>query len=166
MISSHCSCGKSTKAPRRWMPALLNRMSTAADARFDRGHAGVDGIAIGDVEGRTSRPRALRRAATRPPESTRVLPASVEDHLRAGSREALRDRETETAVRARDQRDLARKIEGLLHAPLRSGPALRGKLAVLPRRRSPVELPALTERYAATSSASFALAALRCRSLT
>jgi hypothetical protein len=48
----------------------------------------------------------------------RLLPPSVQNHFRAGSREALRDRKTETAVCAGDQRDLAGKIEGLLHVRL------------------------------------------------
>jgi hypothetical protein len=98
MIASHFSAGKSGIAATCWMPALLTRMSQAP-ACFDQGAAFVALRHVGlDVARRHT--RLLRDFGG---ERVVLVPVGegVQDDIRAGLRQLLRDAQPDAGVRSR-----------------------------------------------------------------
>ena len=112
MMSSQSFCLNSWNGARRWMPALLTRMSIRPWRAIAAATPASHRVALHDVERGDVGRVARRRVSACDGLAQLVRLAPVEDDRGAGLGHAARDGEAEAAIRAGDERDAPGEIEG------------------------------------------------------
>ena len=122
MTRCHSASGKSSSGARCWTPALLTRMSSGPELRLHRRDAGVDRLAVGDVERDVMHVApACRGSPLRGACSSVCGIAPVQRDRAARLDQPLRERAADPAARAGDERGAPADVEhAVRHAAVMS----------------------------------------------